>query len=90
MPKQLNVRSDEAYYLAHALAENEKKSTQDVVVQALREYAKRRDANDGKLSAEQLAQLNSLKDLGRKFRSKWKPGESADHRDMYDEYGLPI
>ena len=88
--RQLNIRSDEAYALARTLADRKGLSTQELVVRALRDYAKADQELHAGMSAEQEASYRHLVQLGRRFRSKWKYGESSDHSDMYDEDGLPV
>ena len=88
--KQLNIRSDEAYALASTLAERNSLPTQEIVVRALRAYADSdRQMRDG-MTTEQEAAFRQLLSLARRFRGKWKYGETSDHSDMYDEDGLPI
>lgn len=89
-PRQLNVRSDEAYALATTLARRQNLPTQEVVVRALRDYARADAERRGGMTAEQEASLQQITDLGRRFRRKWKYGEGSDHADLYDEDGLPI
>jgi hypothetical protein len=38
MPRQLNIRSDEAHRLAHLIADQTGRPVVDVVVEALRDY----------------------------------------------------
>lgn len=87
MPRQLNIRSDEAYHLARTLAARENVAMQEIVLRALRDYARRR-APDGPLTAEQDADLARLRAAAREARAGWLGGE--DWRDdLYDEAGLP-
>ena len=88
--RQLNIRSDEAYALATTLARRSGLPTQEVVVRALRDYAKADADVRAGMTAEQEASYQRLLSLGRRFRAKWKYREGSDHSDMYDEYGLPV
>jgi hypothetical protein len=88
--KQLNVRSDVAYHLAHSLARKERVSTQRIVEEALQAYADREKQLEDGLTVEQRAMREHLRSLGREFAKRWKDGEGSDHSDMYDEDGLPI
>ena len=90
MARQLNVRNDEAYHLAHTLAQNENMTAQEIVLRALRDYSRKLDAQHEEMPAEKQAFVRQLTALGKKYRGKWKYGEMSDHSDMYDEYGLPI
>ena len=91
MPRQLNIRSDEAYETAHRLADHLGQTTTKVVEEALGEYAARRLLPSKKVTKEEaeafLAELDRLIEEARPFR---KPGATSDHSDMYDENGLPI
>jgi hypothetical protein len=89
MTKQLNVRSDEAYRLAHTIARETGRSLADVVVTALRKHGdslpKRED-----LTPSQRAEYEALMALARRTAKHKKPGATSDHSDLYDENGLPI
>jgi antitoxin VapB len=91
MGRQLNIRSDEAYVLAHKLARKQKRSVTAVVVDALREQEKSmqpaEDIYSEQAVEERLKQLNALI---AKFKGSLEPGITSDHSDMYDEHGLPI
>lgn len=87
MPRQLNIRSDEAYHLARTLAARENVATQEIVLRALRDYARRR-APDAPLTAEQEADLDRLRAAARKARARWLGGDER-HDEFYDERGLP-
>ena len=89
MTKQLNVRSDEAYRLAHEIAAQTDESVSDVVRKALADYARRLPALDG-LTVQQRADVKALRAIVRKHRLNLKPGDSpSDHDWLYDDYGLP-
>lgn len=88
--KQLNIRSDEAYFLARELAARSNQSTQDVVLQALKSYAERMPAKQEGPTTAQSAEFQRLMEISRRARRKWKYTDGSDHSDMYDEHGLPI
>lgn len=88
--RQLSIRSDEALALATTLAERQGLTAQEVVIRALRDYARADEEVRNGLTAEQEAFRRKIVELGRRFRGKWKYGEGSDHSDMYDENGLPI
>jgi hypothetical protein len=90
VPKQLNIRSDEAYETARRLAHRLGTTTTEAVVKALRHL----DSETFKLPAyedltpEQKAEYEEFRALARQARLEAKnPGFSED--DLYDEYGLP-
>lgn len=92
MAKQLNVRSDEAYETARRIARRLNLTTSEVVVTALRRLDERTAAAEPDLSTltpEQRARYDALMTLARKGARLKPPGVTSDHRDMYDEYGLP-
>jgi len=87
MPKQLNIRSDEAYEIAHDLARRLNRTVTEVLETALRDY-QRRHAADA-LTAEQAAFLVDIQALSARAAAATRPGATSDHRDFYDEKGLP-
>jgi hypothetical protein len=89
MPKQLNIRSDEAHRLAHVIAEQTGRPVVEVVVEALRDYGSKLPAVD-EMTPTQRATYEGLRELAREASKHKKPGATSDHSDMYDEYGLPI
>ena len=89
MPKQLNVRSDEAHRLAHLISDQTGRPVVEVVVEALRDYGSKLPAVD-EMTPTQRATYEALRDLAREASKHKKPGATSDHSDMYDEYGLPI
>jgi antitoxin VapB len=89
MPKQLNVRSDEAYRLAHRIAEDTGRPLAEVVVTALRKHGESLPKREG-LTPAQRAEAEALMALARRTAKHKKPGATSDHSDMYDENGLPI
>jgi hypothetical protein len=89
MPKQLNIRSDEAHRLAHLIAEQTGRPVVEVVVAALRDFGSRLPAVDD-MTPTQRAGYEALRELARAASKHKRPGVTSDHSDMYDEYGLPI
>lgn len=91
MPRQLNIRSDDAYETAHRLAAHLGETTTKVVKDALDDYAARRMLPSKKVTEEEaeafLTELDRLIEAANKDRP---PGVTSDHSDMYDENGLPI
>lgn len=89
MTKQLNVRSDEAYRLAHVIAEEAGAPIADVIVAALRDYGAKLPKREN-MTPAQRATYEELRALSREAARHKKPGATSDHSDMYDEFGLPI
>jgi hypothetical protein len=87
MPKQLNIRSDEAYEIAHRLARERNTTITDVLETALRDYRDKCAADD--LSPEQTAFLTEILTLSKRSAAAARPGATSDHRDLYDDKGLP-
>ena len=87
MPKQLNIRSDEAYEIAHDLARRLNKTVTEVLETALRAY--RRDQAADALTPEEEAFLADIQDLSSRAAAAARPGATSDHRDFYDDKGLP-
>ena len=91
MGKQLNIRSDEAYVLAHRLARAQKRSVTAVVVNALRQEALSAGAEPDIFSEEAVAErMRLMQEVIRSTRENLQPGTIDDHGDMYDENGLPV
>lgn len=91
MPRQLNVRSDEAYEIAQRVAEISDRPVAQVVLEALREYgAKFPDQSN--LTATQRAEIAAIRAIGRRAAAKRLPGVTFDEimTEMYDEFGLPV
>ena len=88
MPKQLNIRSDEAHRLAHAISDRTGRPVVDVVVEALRQFGAKLLPVD-ELNPAQRAAYEELRALARETAKYKKPGATSDHADMYDEFGLP-
>jgi hypothetical protein len=91
--KQLNIRSDEAYDTAHRLARKLGKTTQQVVVEALVEKARKEGLHASDLAPEVVAaRLAGL--LAARERMWTGTGPTTQsHRDdddwLYDENGAP-
>jgi hypothetical protein len=88
MTKQLSIRSDEAYRLAHIISEETGEPIVQVILTALRDYGSKLPARDG-LNPEQRATYEALQALSHEASKHKLPGATSDHRDMYDEFGLP-
>jgi antitoxin VapB len=89
MTKQLNIRNDEVYRLAHTIAEETGQPISQIVETALRDYASKLPCRDG-MTPAQRATYETLRALARETAKHKKPGATSDHSDMYDEFGLPI
>jgi antitoxin VapB len=81
----LNLKSDEAYRLAHDLAERTGESMTKAVVIALRERIDRLERERG------TSRVERLRAIAKGCREEWRePYRSTDHGDvLYDERGLP-
>ncbi len=91
MAKQLNIRSDEAYRLATALAKRLNTSTTKVVEKALLELDRKVPSGGVlELTPEQRAEHEAFMEIVREFQKYKLPGATSDHSDMYDEHGLPL
>lgn len=89
MPRQLNVRSDEAYRLAHDISKRTGKPVAEAVVTALRDYSAKLPAVD-ELTPSQRAEYEALRAIAQEAARHKLPGATSDHGDMYDESGLPV
>lgn len=89
MTKQLNIRSDEVYSLAHKIAARLGKPVGEAMLIALRDYGSRLPKVDD-MTPTQRAEYEALMALAREAAKHKKPGMTSDHSDMYDEKGLPI
>lgn len=89
MGRQLNVRSDEAYRIAHDIAARLNVSTTEVVVTALRDYGARVAPAVKGMTPTQRSEYRALMSLARKTAKAKKPGATSDHADLYDDFGLP-
>lgn len=87
MGRQLNVRSDEAYRIAHDLARRLGRTATEVVETALRDYQGR--IRPAGLTMDQHAFIEAVLARGRQARTELSPGATSDHGALYDERGLP-
>jgi hypothetical protein len=88
MPKQLNIRSDAAYQTARRLAAHLNTSTTAVVETALQQYA---SSVLPEVPPEEAAETyRILTELGREIAKHVRPGAGSDHREFYDDKGLPV
>ena len=88
MAKQLSVQSEEAYRLAHIIAEELGEPVEQVVEEALRDCGTKLPSRDG-MTAAQRADYGTLRALSREAARHKLPGATSDHSDMYDQFGLP-
>ena len=89
MARQLNIRSDEAYKIAHRLAKKRGQTVTEVVTDALRRQQDE-TAPTPEVSAEQAAEtVRILMELSERSAKAAKPGSTSDHSYLYDEHGLP-
>jgi hypothetical protein len=87
MPRELNIRSDEAYEIAHRAAREPGKSVTELVTDALRA---RHGPSARKVSPEQAAEtFKMLMQLAREGGQGKKPGATSNHDDLYGAFGLP-
>jgi antitoxin VapB len=90
MAKQLNIRSDEAYETAHALAGRCNESVTAVVERALRELKDRVVQEEAVFSPDAIARRYlELREITARTAANKRPGATSDHSDLYDEGGLP-
>lgn len=90
MTKQLNIRSDEAFRLAHELADRRKVPVTEVVLSALQREAARGRPTLDELTPEQRARYDALMDASWRARASFIPGGRVlTDDDLYDENGLP-
>ncbi|MCW5696278.1 MAG: type II toxin-antitoxin system VapB family antitoxin [Bauldia sp.] len=90
MPKQLNIRSDEAYERAHRVAKQLGTTTAEAVIRALRniETDLPQLPTYDDLTPEEKADFAMFKQLAQKARAEaTNPGFSED--DLYGDDGLP-
>lgn len=90
MGRQLNIRSDEAYDIAHGAARRLGKPVSQVVLEALQDYGRKTNA-PGELTAAQKANVEAIRAAGRRAASEVIPDVTYEQimDDMYDENGLP-
>jgi len=89
MRRQLNIRSDEAYRIAHDIAGRLNVSTTEVVVKALRDYGTRVAPPIEGMTPTQRSEYKALMNLARRTAKAKKPGATSDHSNLYDDFGLP-
>lgn len=88
--RQLNIRSDEAFGRASAIARRLGRTTTEVVNEALRIYEATIEPRDELgLSVGQREDYDSLLALARETSTRRLPGMTSDHDWLYDEFGLP-
>jgi hypothetical protein len=88
--KQLNVRSDEAYAIAHELADKRGKSTTEIVVTALRNLKGARTIPSTKVTPEEADEnFRRIMEGVREANRLHPSGLSSNHDYLYDENGLP-
>lgn len=89
MARQLNIRSDEAYRIAHRLAKQRGQTVTEVVTDALRQQQSE-TLPAAEVPPEQAAEtIRMLIELSDRAAKSAKPGSSSDHSYLYDEHGLP-
>jgi antitoxin VapB len=89
MARQLNIRSDEAYKIAHRLAKKRGQTVTEVVTDALRRQ-QGETAPTPEVSTEQATEtMRVLMELSERSAKAAKPGSTSDHSYLYDEHGLP-
>ncbi|HMN87450.1 MAG TPA: type II toxin-antitoxin system VapB family antitoxin [Bauldia sp.] len=88
MTRQLNIRNDEVYRLAHRLAADMGKPVTEAMLTLLRaQYTELPAVED--LTPSQRATYEKLRALAREASKHKLPGATSDHRDLYDDFGLP-
>jgi hypothetical protein len=89
MARQLNIRNDEAYRIAHRLAKQRRTTVTEVVTEALRREQGNPPA-EPEVSPEQAAEtMRVLLEYSERSAKAAKPGSTSDHSDLYDDHGLP-
>jgi antitoxin VapB len=89
MARQLNIRSNEAYKIAHRLAKQRGQTVTEVVTDALRQQQDETAALP-EVSPRQAAEtMRILTELSEQSAKAAKPGSTSDHSYLYDEHGLP-
>jgi hypothetical protein len=88
---ELRVPSDEARDIAEALSHRLGKSTTDVVVEALRRLEHETAPHAcAEPTTAQRTEHEQFMTLVRSLQPYVVPGSTSDHRDMYDDTGLPV
>ncbi len=88
MSRQLNIRNDEVYRLAHEVAADMGKPVTEAMLTLLRAYKPEAAVGDVQ-TREQRAWLDEVRALAIEASRHKPPGMTSDHSDLYDEYGLP-
>jgi hypothetical protein len=86
MPRQLNIRSDEAYRIASEVARRTGRSRGDVVLAALLAY--RQEKTGRRMTRAQRAFVDDLMALARRSAAVADRAAVSD-ATLYDELGLP-
>ena len=101
MTERLIVEDEEAYALARELAERRGVSVVEAVVSSLRASLGTVTTSQSlavkpfripalaELTPEQHETYDRLYAIARESAADKRPGATSDHRDLYDEYGLP-
>jgi hypothetical protein len=89
MPRQLNIRSNEAYRIAHRLAKQRKQTVTQVVTEALRMREGQLTTTSEVPPEEAAETYRILMELSERASRAAKPGSTSDLSDLYDEDGLP-
>jgi antitoxin VapB len=89
MAKQLNIRSNEAYRIAHRLAKKRGQTVTEVVTAALRREQGETAATPEVPPEEAAETFRILMELSERAAKAAKPGTTSDHSYLYDERGLP-
>jgi antitoxin VapB len=88
--RELSIDSTEAYDIAESLSERLGKSTTEIVLDALRRLDRETGLPDvAGLTPERRAEHERFMALVHSHQPFVLPGATSDHRDMYDEFGLP-
>lgn len=102
MAEALIVANDEALELARELAERRGTSVDAAVIEALRhslaEAIPQMQPISKPVHLVPLADMTSaqrvryerLQELNEKYAAYRRPGATSDHREFYDEHGLPV
>ena len=91
MPRQLNIRSDEAAETPRRLARHLGKTTTEVVVEALRVYNAQSRAPSAKVTTTQVEEKLARLEFKIKQANKIRPHDlTSDHNDLYGSDGLPV
>ena len=89
MSRQLNIRNDEVYRLAHEVAADMGKPVTEAMLTLLRAYKPATAPAVDRQTQEQRAWLEEVRALALEASRHKPPGMTSDHSDLYDEYGLP-